>query len=204
VYRFEPRICRPPISPSPVEVRVQPSNIRIEEKRYWDTLMQSAKIGPGNQGGMSRLALSASDKEMRDLFVRWCKDAGCIVSVDQMGSIFARRPGSDDSLPPVLVGSHLDTQIHGGPFDGCAGVLAGLEVLRTLNDHGVQTKRPIEIVTPLAGELLSFASTNERLPIAEGTNARPVPATEAEQVAGASRWRSGANASPMELERLDR
>jgi beta-ureidopropionase / N-carbamoyl-L-amino-acid hydrolase len=125
---------------------MQPSNVRIDEKRYWDTLMQSAKIGPGSQGGMSRLALSASDKEMRDLFVRWCKSAGCAVSIDKMGSIFARRSGSDDSLPPVLVGSHLDTQIHGGPFDGCADVLAGLELLRTLNDHGIQTKRPIEIV----------------------------------------------------------
>jgi hypothetical protein len=108
--------------------------------------MQSAKIGPGSQGGMSRLALSASDKDMRDLFVRCCKDAGCAVSIDKMGSMFARRPGSDDSLPPVLIGSHLDTQIHGGPFDGCAGVLAGLELLRTLNDHGIQTKRPIEFV----------------------------------------------------------
>src|SRR4030095_9152773 len=125
---------------------MQPSNVRIDEKRYRDTLMQSAKIGPGSQGGMSRLALSASDKEMRDLFVRWCKSAGCAVSIDKMGSIFARRSGSDDSLPPVLVASHVDTQIHGGPFDGCAGVLAGLELLRTLNDHGIQTKRPIEIV----------------------------------------------------------
>lgn len=125
---------------------MKPSNIRIDDKRYWDSLMQSAKIGPGSQGGMSRLALSDSDKEMRDLFVRWCKDAGCTVAIDRMGSIFARRKGSDDSLPPVLVGSHLDTQIHGGPFDGCAGVLAGLEVIRTLNDHGVQTLRPIEVV----------------------------------------------------------
>jgi N-carbamoyl-L-amino-acid hydrolase len=83
---------------------------------------------------------------MRDLFGRWCREAGCTVTVDRMGNMFARRPGTDDSLPPVLVGSHLDTQIAGGRYDGILGVLAALEIVRTLNDAGVRTRRPIEIV----------------------------------------------------------
>jgi N-carbamoyl-L-amino-acid hydrolase len=83
---------------------------------------------------------------MRDVFARWCREAGCAVTVDRMGNMFARRPGTDDSLPPVVIGSHLDTQIAGGRYDGILGVLAGLEVVRTLNDAGVRTQRPIEIV----------------------------------------------------------
>lgn len=122
------------------------ANLRIDGSRLWETIMASAKIGPGRAGGLRRLALSDADREMRDLFVGWCREAGCAVTVDAMGNIFARRAGADDSLPPVLVGSHLDTQIAGGRFDGILGVLAGLELVRTLNDAGLATKRPIEIV----------------------------------------------------------
>ncbi|MCG8694199.1 MAG: Zn-dependent hydrolase [Minwuiales bacterium] len=119
-------------------------NIQINGERLWDSLMEMAKIGPGVAGGNCRLALTDDDKQGRDLFVQWCKDAGCTIRVDKMGNIFARRPGKDDSLPPIATGSHLDTQPTGGKFDGVFGVLAGLEVIRTLNDHGVETDAPIE------------------------------------------------------------
>ena len=120
--------------------------LHIDDERLWDTLMQSARIGPGRDQGLRRLALDASDKEMRDLFVAWCRDAGATVTIDRMGNIFARRAGRNDTAAPVLVGSHLDTQYTGGRFDGILGVLAGLEILRTLNDRGVETRRPIEVV----------------------------------------------------------
>ena len=90
------------------------------------------------------MALTDLDREGRDLFVSWCEDAGCTVTIDKMGNIFARRPGTDNSLPPVVTGSHLDTQPTGGRFDGIYGVLCGLEVIRTLNDHNIQTLHPIE------------------------------------------------------------
>jgi len=121
------------------------NQLQANGERFWDTIEASAKIGPGVAGGLRRPALSDSDKEVRDLFRRWCEEAGCTVSVDQMGSMFARREGRED-LPPVLVGSHLDTQIAGGRYDGIIGVLAGLEIVRTLNDLGITTRRPIEVV----------------------------------------------------------
>jgi N-carbamoyl-L-amino-acid hydrolase len=108
--------------------------------------MAIAQIGATEKGGSRRLALTDLDREARDLFVRWCEEAGCTVSVDAMGNIFARRAGTDDALPPVLAGSHLDTQPNGGKFDGVFGVLAALEAVRTLNDHAIETKRAIEIV----------------------------------------------------------
>jgi N-carbamoyl-L-amino-acid hydrolase len=92
------------------------------------------------------VALSDADREMRDQFVAWCREAGCAVTVDRVGNIFARRKGTEDSLPPVVMGSHLDTQVNGGRYDGIIGVLAGLEVLRALNQQGIQTRRPIEVV----------------------------------------------------------
>ena len=121
--------------------------LAVNGERLWSTIMASARIGPGRTPtGLRRLALTDADREMRDLFARWCREAGCTVTVDRMGNMFARRPGLDDSLPPVVIGSHLDTQIAGGRFDGILGVLAGLEVIRTLNDAGVRTRRPVEIV----------------------------------------------------------
>jgi N-carbamoyl-L-amino-acid hydrolase len=108
--------------------------------------MDMAKIGALPNGGSCRTALSAEDKAGRELFVRWCEEAGCEVAWDAIGNIFARRPGRRPELPAVATGSHLDTQPHGGKFDGIYGVLAGLEVVRTLNDAGIQTEHPIDIV----------------------------------------------------------
>jgi beta-ureidopropionase / N-carbamoyl-L-amino-acid hydrolase len=118
----------------------------IDGRRLWDSLMASASIGATPNGGLRRLALTDDDKTMRDLFVRWCSDAGCVIKIDRVGNIFARRAGLDATLKPVLVGSHLDTQIAGGRFDGVLGVLAGLEVVRTLNDRGIETRRAVELV----------------------------------------------------------
>jgi N-carbamoyl-L-amino-acid hydrolase len=121
-------------------------NLRINGERLWDSLMEMAKIGPGVKGGNRRLTLTNVDKEGRELFIRWCEAAGATISVDTMGTIFARRTGTDPSLPPVMVGSHLDTQPTGGKFDGVLGVLGGLEILRTMNDLGIRTRHPIEVV----------------------------------------------------------
>lgn len=123
------------------------NSIEIDIARLWRDLETSSRIGPGGAGGLRRLALTDEDKAMRDIFVDWCKSAGCQVRVDAVGNIFARRPGLDGSLPAILIGSHLDTQIAGGRYDGILGVLAGLEVIRTLNDHSVVTRRPIELVS---------------------------------------------------------
>lgn len=121
------------------------SNLRINDKRLWDSLMDMARIGATEKGGVCRLTLTDLDKESRDLFVSWCEDAGCTVTIDKMGNIFARRDGAGEGLAPVLVGSHLDSQPTGGKFDGALGVLAALEIVRTLNDLDVQTRHPIEI-----------------------------------------------------------
>lgn len=123
-----------------------PRNLRIDPKRLWDMHMEMAKIGPGVAGGNNRQAATAVDKEGRDLFRRWCQDAGLTVSIDSMGNMFARRPGRDNALSPVMAGSHLDTQPTGGRFDGIFGVLAALEAVRTMNDLGIETERPIEVV----------------------------------------------------------
>ena len=123
-----------------------PNVLEINPERLWQTLERSAEIGRFRDVGLRRLALSAEDKEMRDLFVDWAKKAGCTVEIDRLGNIFARRAGSDPNLPPVAIGSHLDTQICGGRYDGILGVLCGLEVVRTLNDRSLQTKRGIEVI----------------------------------------------------------
>ena len=120
------------------------ADIKIDGERLWASLMDMAKIGATPKGGVCRLTLTDLDKQSRDLYVEWCKEAGCTVKVDRMGNIFARRPGRNNSLAPVGTGSHLDTQPTGGRFDGVYGVLAGLEVIRSLNDHGVETERPVE------------------------------------------------------------
>ena len=118
----------------------------INGERLWASLMELAKLGATVKGGVCRLALTDLDRQARDIFVRWCEDAGCTISVDAVGNIFARRPGLNPDLPPVMTGSHIDTQPTGGKFDGCFGVLAGVEVLRTLNDLNIQTQAPIEVV----------------------------------------------------------
>lgn len=120
--------------------------MRVDKNRLWTSLMELAEIGATEKGGVCRLALTALDGQGRDLFVRWAEEAGCTVRVDEIGNIFARRAGEDDSLPPVMTGSHIDTQPTGGKFDGNYGVLAGLEVVRRLNDFEIRTQAPIEVV----------------------------------------------------------
>ena len=120
-------------------------NLTINGERLWASLMELARIGATAKGGVCRLAASDLDGEARRLFIRWCEEAGCTVAVDQIGNIFARRPGRDPALPPVMTGSHLDTQPTGGRFDGAYGVMAGLELVRTLNDLGYETEAPVEI-----------------------------------------------------------
>ena len=121
------------------------TNLRIDGARLWDSLMEMARIGATPKGGVKRLTLTDLDRQSRDLFVSWCRKAGCDIVVDRMGSIFARRAGTEPGLPPVMVGSHLDTQPTGGKFDGALGVLAALEIVRSLNDLGIATRHPIEV-----------------------------------------------------------
>jgi N-carbamoyl-L-amino-acid hydrolase len=121
-------------------------NLTINGERLWASLMELARIGATAKGGVCRLAASDLDAEARRLFIGWCEEAGCTVTVDRIGNIFARRPGRNPDLPPVMTGSHLDTQPTGGRFDGAYGVMAGLEVVRTLNDLGYETEAPVEIV----------------------------------------------------------
>ena len=119
---------------------------RVNGARLWDSLMEMAKIGATAKGGVCRLALTDLDKQGRDLIVKWAKEAGCTVSIDKMGNVFMRRKGRNETLPPVVTGSHADSQPTGGRFDGIYGVLGGLEVIRTLNDLGIETEHPIEAV----------------------------------------------------------
>jgi N-carbamoyl-L-amino-acid hydrolase len=126
-------------------VRVQ-TNLSIDGERLWASIEASAEIGRGPNGGLRRLTLTDDDKRMRDLLAQWAAESGFTSNVDQLGNMFARRDGTDPDLAPVLIGSHLDTQAAGGRFDGILGVLAGLEVLRTLTDRGIATRRAIEVV----------------------------------------------------------
>ena len=121
-------------------------NLTVNGERLWASLMELAQIGATPKGGVCRLAAGDLDGEARRLFIRWCEAAGCTVTVDRIGNIFARRPGRNPALPPVMTGSHLDTQPTGGKFDGAYGVMAGLEVVRTLNDLRYETEAPVEIV----------------------------------------------------------
>ena len=122
------------------------ANRRIDGNRLWDALMEMAKIGPGVAGGNNRQTLTDADAEGRALFQKWCEAAGLRMGVDKMGTMFARREGMAPDALPVYVGSHLDTQPTGGKFDGVLGVLSGLEIVRTLNDMDIKTKRPIVVV----------------------------------------------------------
>jgi N-carbamoyl-L-amino-acid hydrolase len=119
--------------------------LTVDGERLWQSLMDLAQIGATPKGGVRRMTLTELDKEGRDRFVGWCREAGMSVRIDPIGNIFARRGGADDSLPPVMTGSHLDTQPSGGKFDGAYGVLAGLEVVRRLNDLGIATRAAIEV-----------------------------------------------------------
>ena len=133
------------------------SNLRIDGDRLWQSLMDMAAIGATPAGGCNRQALTAEAGAGRTLFRNWCEAAGCSVRVDAIGNLFARRAGTNPDAPAILVGSHLDTQPTGGKFDGVFGVLAGLEVIRTLNDHDVSTHAPIELVVWTNEEGVRFA-----------------------------------------------
>ncbi|QUX93369.1 Zn-dependent hydrolase [Marinomonas sp. A3A] len=119
-------------------------DLRINEQRLWDTLMEMGDIGGTEKGGCNRLAGTDLDKQARDLFVSWCEACGCSVEVDKIGNIFARRSGTNNDLPAVGTGSHLDTQPTGGKFDGVFGVLSGVEVLRTLHENNIETPTAME------------------------------------------------------------
>ena len=126
-------------------VKTDIDNLRINGERLWDSLMELAQIGATPKGGVCRLTLTDLDKQGRDLVTRWAREAGMTVTIDQIGNGFMRRAGRNNSLPPIMTGSHIDTQPTGGKFDGNYGVLAGIEVVRTLNDHGIETEAPIEV-----------------------------------------------------------
>jgi N-carbamoyl-L-amino-acid hydrolase len=160
------------------------TELTVNRDRLWDTLMEMGRIGALPNGGCSRSALSEDDKRGRDLFIDWCRKAGCHVSFDAAGNIYARRPGRNPARPAVATGSHLDTQPHGGKFDGIYGVLAGLEVVRALNDARIETDAPIDVICwtneegvrfgpPLAGSqafagMLNVATLHES-PTTDGT-----------------------------------
>ncbi|MCP4182276.1 MAG: Zn-dependent hydrolase [Hyphomicrobiales bacterium] len=132
-------------------------NLRINSDRLWETIHKMAEIGPGITGGSNRQTVTDEDGEGRRLFQKWCEEAGCTMGVDQMGTMYMRREGSDSSALPVYVGSHLDTQPTGGRYDGVLGVLAGLEIVRTLNDLDVKTKHPIVVTNWTNEEGTRFA-----------------------------------------------
>jgi N-carbamoyl-L-amino-acid hydrolase len=132
-----------PLAPAPATGPGRP--LSINPQRLWDSLMELARIGATARGGVCRLALTEPDRQARQRFVQWAQELGCTVRIDAIGNLFARREGSDALLPAVATGSHIDTQPTGGKFDGNYGVLAGLEVLRTLNDAGIRTVAPMEV-----------------------------------------------------------
>jgi N-carbamoyl-L-amino-acid hydrolase len=125
---------------------MEPKNLRVNGKRLRSTLEEMAKIGATPDGGVQRLTLTDEDKRARDLFVKWLKEINCDITIDEMGNIFGRRSGRNNALPPVMSGSHIDSQPKGGRFDGILGVMGTLEVLRTLHENNIQTERPMVIV----------------------------------------------------------
>ncbi|TGN60991.1 Zn-dependent hydrolase [Paracoccus liaowanqingii] len=133
------------------------ANMTVDGDRLWDSLMQMAAIGPGIAGGNNRQTLTDGDAEGRTLFQRWCEEAGMTMGLDRMGSMFLRHEGTEPDLDPVYIGSHLDTQPTGGRYDGVLGVLAGLEVIRSIRDMGLQTRRPIVVTNWTNEEGARFA-----------------------------------------------
>ncbi|MDP4022003.1 M20 family metallo-hydrolase [Methylobacterium sp. NEAU 140] len=132
-------------------------NLTIDAGRLWDSLHETAAFGACEGGGINRLTLTDDDKRVRDWFRRTVEALGCTVTIDEVGNMFARRPGRRDDLLPIAIGSHLDTQPTGGKFDGILGVLAGVEILRTFHDTGYVTNAPIEIINWTNEEGTRFA-----------------------------------------------
>ena len=133
------------------------ANLKINSSRLWDSLMEMAKIGPGVAGGNNRQTLTDEDAKGREMFQAWCKKESLEMGVDKMGTMFARREGTDPNALPVYVGSHLDTQPTGGKYDGVLGVLGGLEIIRTLNELDIKTKHPVVVVNFTNEEGTRFA-----------------------------------------------
>ena len=136
---------------------METKELRVNGKRLQGALEEMAKIGATLNGGVQRLALSDEDKQARDLFVKWLRQIDLEVRIDEMGNIFGRRKGTANDLPPVMSGSHIDSQPKGGRFDGILGVLGALEVLRTLHENRVETKRPMTVVVWTNEEGTRFA-----------------------------------------------
>lgn len=130
----------------------------VNQDRLWESLMTLAEIGATPKGGVGRIALTELDRKARDLFCEWARGAGCEIRIDRIGNIFARRPGRNPDAAPVMTGSHIDSQPLGGKFDGAYGVMAGLEVVRALNDAGVETEAPLDIVDWTDEEGARFAA----------------------------------------------
>jgi N-carbamoyl-L-amino-acid hydrolase len=124
---------------------INTQHITVNGRRLWQSLMDLAKVGATEKGGNCRLALTDLDRQGRDLVVGWMREAGLEITVDRIGNIFGRRHGANPALASVCTGSHIDTQPTGGRFDGCFGVMAGLEVMRTLQERGIQTEAPLEL-----------------------------------------------------------
>ena len=133
------------------------SNFKINGDRLWETIMEMARIGPGIAGGNNRQTLTDEDAKGRALFQKWCDEANLSMGIDKMGTMFARREGTDPDALPVYVGSHLDTQPTGGKYDGILGVLGGLELIRSLDDMNIKTKHPIVLVNWTNEEGTRFA-----------------------------------------------
>src|SRR5215831_14811217 len=131
--------------------------LQIDARRLWDSLMETAQIGATAKGGICRLTLTDLDRQVRDWLKAQCAALGCAVTIDEVGNMFARRPGKNSTLPPIAMGSHLDTQPTGGKFDGPLGVLAALEGLRTLHDNDRTTNAPLELVNWTNEEGARFA-----------------------------------------------
>ena len=132
------------ITAKPASTAVLPE-VRVNGDRLWQSLMELAKIGATPKGGVCRLTLTDLDRQGRDLVIGWAREAGLSVTIDKIGNVFMRRAGKNNALPPIMTGSHIDTQPTGGKFDGNFGVLAGLEVIRTLNDYDIETEAPVEL-----------------------------------------------------------
>jgi N-carbamoyl-L-amino-acid hydrolase len=125
---------------------VNEKELRVNGKRLRQSLEEMARIGATSGGGVQRLALSDQDRKARDLFITWLKEIDLGITIDEIGNIFGKRPGRDNRLPPVMSGSHIDSQPKGGRFDGILGVMGALEVVRTIHEHGIKTRRPVTIV----------------------------------------------------------
>ena len=133
------------------------TNLKVDPDRLWHDLMATAKIGGTPKGGICRLTLTDLDRQVRDWFKTRAEALGCTVTIDDMGAMFARRRGTRADIPPIAMGSHLDTQPTGGKFDGALGVLGALEALRTLVETGYETFAPIEVVNWTNEEGARFA-----------------------------------------------